>query len=117
VEDSAKAAEELAQRAAQIQQFVAQIAGIADQTNLLARTPPSRRPGRAKRGAASPSSPRRFGKLAEESGGASRNIAELAGIIARDLDSVLAGARRNRSQGKTRRRNAPGRHRCASTGF
>jgi methyl-accepting chemotaxis protein len=101
VEDSARAAEELAQRAAQIQQFVAQIAGIADQTNLLALNAAieAARAGEAGRGFAVVAEEVR--KLAEESSGASRNIAELAGIIARDLDSVLAGARRNRSQGKT----------------
>jgi methyl-accepting chemotaxis protein len=101
VEDSAKAAEDLAQRAAKIQQFVSQITGIADQTNLLALNAAieAARAGEAGRGFAVVAEEVR--KLAEESNGASRNIAELAGIIARDLDSVLAGAKRNRDLGKT----------------
>ena len=95
VEESAKATEELAAKAAQIQKIVTTIAGIADQTNLLALNAAieAARAGEAGRGFAVVAEEVR--KLAEESNHAAGGIADLAGSIASDLLSVKQGAERN----------------------
>ncbi len=95
VEESAKATEELAAKAAQIQKIVTTITGIADQTNLLALNAAieAARAGEAGRGFAVVAEEVR--KLAEESNNAAGNIADLAGSIATDLLSVKQGAERN----------------------
>ena len=95
VEDSARAAVELADKAAQIRKIVTVISGIADQTNLLALNAAieAARAGEHGRGFAVVAEEVR--KLAEESNGAARNIADLAGSIAADLLSVREGAERN----------------------
>ena len=95
VEASARATGELAEKAAQIQKIVAVISGIADQTNLLALNAAieAARAGEHGRGFAVVAEEVR--KLAEESNGAARNIADLAGAIATDLASVREGASRN----------------------
>ncbi len=95
VEESAKATEELAAKAAQIQKIVTTITGIADQTNLLALNAAieAARAGEAGRGFAVVAEEVR--KLAEESNNAAGNIADLAGSIATDLLSVKRGAERN----------------------
>ncbi|QTX33302.1 methyl-accepting chemotaxis protein [Aminithiophilus ramosus] len=95
VEDSARATVELAAKAAQIQKIVGTISGIADQTNLLALNAAieAARAGEHGRGFAVVAEEVR--KLAEESNGAARNIADLAGSIASDLVAVKEGAGRN----------------------
>jgi methyl-accepting chemotaxis protein len=96
VEESAKATEELGEKAAQIQKIVVTITGIADQTNLLALNAAieAARAGEAGRGFAVVAEEVR--KLAEESNNAARNIADLASSIAADLSSVKEGAQRSR---------------------
>ena len=95
IEGSARAVSELADKAAQIGKIVAVISGIADQTNLLALNAAieAARAGEHGRGFAVVAEEVR--KLAEESNGAARNIADLAGSIASDLFSVKEGAVRN----------------------
>ncbi|QTX33282.1 methyl-accepting chemotaxis protein [Aminithiophilus ramosus] len=95
IEGSARAVAELADKAAQIGKIVAVISGIADQTNLLALNAAieAARAGEHGRGFAVVAEEVR--KLAEESNGAARNIADLAGSIASDLFSVKEGAGRN----------------------
>ena len=97
VEESTKATAELAEKAAQIRKIVAVISGIADQTNLLALNAAieAARAGEHGRGFAVVAEEVR--KLAEESNGAARNIADLAGSIATDLDAVREGASRNQA--------------------
>jgi methyl-accepting chemotaxis protein len=92
---AASSVRELADRARQIQSFVAQIEGIADQTNLLALNAAieAARAGEAGRGFAVVAEEVR--KLAEESNGAARNIADLAGTITKDLDQVQHAAEGN----------------------
>ena len=97
-EDSGKTAEEvrgLGDRAREIQSFVAQIGGIADQTNLLALNAAieAARAGEAGRGFAVVAEEVR--KLAEESNEAAKKIADLAGIITKDLDKVVAASENN----------------------
>ncbi len=96
VEESAKATEELGEKAAQIQKIVTTITGIADQTNLLALNAAieAARAGEAGRGFAVVAEEVR--KLAEESNTAAGNIADLASSIAADLASVKEGAQRSR---------------------
>ena len=96
VEESAKATEELAEKAAQIQKIVVTITGIADQTNLLALNAAieAARAGDAGRGFAVVAEEVR--KLAEDSNEAAKNIADLASSISSDLVSVKDGAERNR---------------------
>ena len=96
VEESAKATEELGEKAAQIQKIVTTITGIADQTNLLALNAAieAARAGEAGRGFAVVAEEVR--KLAEESNSAAGNIADLASSIAADLASVKEGASRSR---------------------
>jgi methyl-accepting chemotaxis protein len=96
VEESAKATEELGEKAAQIQKIVTTITGIADQTNLLALNAAieAARAGEAGRGFAVVAEEVR--KLAEESNSAAGNIADLASSIAADLASVKEGAQRSR---------------------
>ena len=86
--------QDLETRARQIQGFVAQIGGIADQTNLLALNAAieAARAGEAGRGFAVVAEEVR--KLAEESDGAARNIADLAQAIAKDLEDVVTAVDR-----------------------
>jgi len=95
VEESARATEELAEKASQIQKIVTTITGIADQTNLLALNAAieAARAGEAGRGFAVVAEEVR--KLAEESNTAAGGIADLAASIASDLLSVRQGAERN----------------------
>ncbi len=97
VEESAKATENLAEKAAQIQKIVVTIAGIADQTNLLALNAAieAARAGDAGRGFAVVAEEVR--KLAEDSSEAARSIADLASSISSDLVSVKEGAERNKT--------------------
>ncbi|QVL36049.1 methyl-accepting chemotaxis protein [Aminirod propionatiphilus] len=99
-ERSAQAVTELASKAAEIQKIVAVISGIADQTNLLALNAAieAARAGEHGRGFAVVAEEVR--KLAEESNGAARNIADLASSIAGDLASVREGSERNRDGAK-----------------
>ena len=85
----------LGDRAREIQNFVAQIGGIADQTNLLALNAAieAARAGEAGRGFAVVAEEVR--KLAEESNEAAKKIADLAGVITKDLDKVVASAEDN----------------------
>ena len=97
-EDSGRTAGEvrsLGDRAREIQSFVAQIGGIADQTNLLALNAAieAARAGEAGRGFAVVAEEVR--KLAEESNEAAKKIADLAGIITKDLDKVVAASENN----------------------
>ena len=97
-EDAGKSAREvrgLGDRAREIQNFVSQIGGIADQTNLLALNAAieAARAGEAGRGFAVVAEEVR--KLAEESNEAAKKIEELAGIITRDLDAVVASSESN----------------------
>ncbi|MDR3354421.1 MAG: methyl-accepting chemotaxis protein [Synergistaceae bacterium] len=86
---TAQSVQELGQRTRQIQSFVKQIGGIADQTNLLALNAAieAARAGEAGRGFAVVAEEVR--KLAEDSNIAAKNIAELAGTITGDLDTVV----------------------------
>ncbi len=97
-EDSGRTAGEvrgLGDRAREIQSFVAQIGGIADQTNLLALNAAieAARAGEAGRGFAVVAEEVR--KLAEESNRAAKKIADLAGIITKDLDKVVTASENN----------------------
>ncbi|MDI9371348.1 MAG: methyl-accepting chemotaxis protein, partial [Synergistota bacterium] len=94
-EESAKEVKSLGDRAREIQNFVAQIGGIADQTNLLALNAAieAARAGEAGRGFAVVAEEVR--KLAEESNEAAKKIADLAGIITKDLDKVVSSAESN----------------------
>ena len=94
-EESAKEVRELGDRAREIQSFVAQIGGIADQTNLLALNAAieAARAGEAGRGFAVVAEEVR--KLAEESNEAAKKIADLASIITKDLDKVVASSQAN----------------------
>jgi len=94
-EESAKEVRELGDRAREIQNFVAQIGGIADQTNLLALNAAieAARAGEAGRGFAVVAEEVR--KLAEESNEAAKKIADLASIITKDLDKVVASSEAN----------------------
>jgi len=94
-EESAKEVRELGDRAREIQNFVAQIGGIADQTNLLALNAAieAARAGEAGRGFAVVAEEVR--KLAEESNEAAKKIADLASIITKDLDKVVASSQNN----------------------
>ena len=96
--ESGAAAEEikkLGDSAREIQSFVTQIGGIADQTNLLALNAAieAARAGEAGRGFAVVAEEVR--KLAEESNEAAKKIAELAGVITKDLDQVVSSAEQN----------------------
>ena len=86
---------ELADSVKGITGFVATISQIADQTNLLALNAAieAARAGEAGRGFAVVAEEVR--KLAEESAGAARSIADLAATITRDLDGVFASVGRN----------------------
>ncbi len=97
VEESARATEKLADKAAQIQKIVTTITGIADQTNLLALNAAieAARAGEAGRGFAVVAEEVR--KLAEESNNAAHNIADLAGSITADLLMVKEGAEQNKT--------------------
>ena len=94
-EESAKEVKSLGDRAREIQSFVAQIGGIADQTNLLALNAAieAARAGEAGRGFAVVAEEVR--KLAEESNEAAKKIADLASIITKDLDKVVASSQSN----------------------
>ncbi len=94
-EESAKEVRELGDRAREIQSFVARIGGIADQTNLLALNAAieAARAGEAGRGFAVVAEEVR--KLAEESNEAAKKIADLASIITKDLDRVVASSENN----------------------
>ena len=94
-EESAREVRELGSRAREIQNFVTQIGGIADQTNLLALNAAieAARAGEAGRGFAVVAEEVR--KLAEESNEAAKKIAELASIITKDLDKVVASSEVN----------------------
>jgi methyl-accepting chemotaxis protein len=85
----AQSVQELGQRTRRIQNFVEQIGGIADQTNLLALNAAieAARAGEAGRGFAVVAEEVR--KLAEDSNLAAKSIAELAGTITSDLDTVV----------------------------
>lgn len=89
---SAEESKGLGDRAREIQGFVDRIGGIADQTNLLALNAAieAARAGEAGRGFAVVAEEVR--KLAEESNDAAKRIAELAGLITRDLDKVVASS-------------------------
>ncbi len=94
-EAASKQVRELGDRAREIQSFVARIGGIADQTNLLALNAAieAARAGEAGRGFAVVAEEVR--KLAEESNEAAKKIAELASIITKDLDGVVASSEDN----------------------
>ncbi|MGI6253350.1 MAG: methyl-accepting chemotaxis protein [Aminivibrio sp.] len=94
-ERSAGEVRNLGDRAREIQGFVSQIGGIADQTNLLALNAAieAARAGEAGRGFAVVAEEVR--KLAEESNEAAKKIADLAGIITRDLDAVVSSSEEN----------------------
>ncbi|MGI6783207.1 MAG: methyl-accepting chemotaxis protein [Aminivibrio sp.] len=94
-ERSAGEVRNLGDRAREIQGFVTQIGGIADQTNLLALNAAieAARAGEAGRGFAVVAEEVR--KLAEESNEAAKKIADLAGIITRDLDAVVTSSEEN----------------------
>ena len=89
---SAEESKGLGDRAREIQGFVDRIGGIADQTNLLALNAAieAARAGEAGRRFAVVAEEVR--KLAEESNDAAKRIAELAGLITRDLDKVVASS-------------------------
>lgn len=96
--ESEQASEEvrkLGDRAREIQSFVSQIGGIADQTNLLALNAAieAARAGEAGRGFAVVAEEVR--KLAEESNEAAKKIAELAGMITKDLDQVVSSSEKS----------------------
>jgi methyl-accepting chemotaxis protein len=88
---------QLGDRARQIQNFVSQIGGIADQTNLLALNAAieAARAGEAGRGFAVVAEEVR--KLAEDSNVAAKNIAELAGTITSEIDTIVGFAQENAS--------------------
>ncbi len=88
---------QLGDRARQIQEFVSQIGGIADQTNLLALNAAieAARAGEAGRGFAVVAEEVR--KLAEDSNVAAKNIADLAGTISSEIESIVAFAQGNAS--------------------
>ncbi|MDL2263272.1 methyl-accepting chemotaxis protein [Synergistaceae bacterium OttesenSCG-928-I11] len=88
---------QLGDRARQIQSFVSQIGGIADQTNLLALNAAieAARAGEAGRGFAVVAEEVR--KLAEDSNVAAKNIAELAGTITSEIDTIVSFAQENAS--------------------
>lgn len=92
---ASKDAKLLVERARQIQGFVTQIGGIADQTNLLALNAAieAARAGEAGRGFAVVADEVR--KLAEESNEAAKKIADLAALITRDLDGVVKASEKN----------------------
>lgn len=94
-ERTAKEVKNLGDQAREIQNFVAQIGGIADQTNLLALNAAieAARAGEAGRGFAVVAEEVR--KLAEESNEAAKKIADLAGIITKDLDRVVSASENN----------------------
>ena len=94
-EESAKEVKSLGDRAREIQSFVTQIGAIADQTNLLALNAAieAARAGEAGRGFAVVAEEVR--KLAEESNEAAKKIADLAGVITKDLDKVVASSEDN----------------------
>jgi methyl-accepting chemotaxis protein len=94
-EEASGEVRKLGDRAREIQSFVSQIGGIADQTNLLALNAAieAARAGEAGRGFAVVAEEVR--KLAEESNEAAKKIAELAGMITKDLDSVVASSEKS----------------------
>jgi len=102
--ESEQASEEvrkLGDRAREIQSFVSQIGGIADQTNLLALNAAieAARAGEAGRGFAVVAEEVR--KLAEESNEAAKKIAELAGMITKDLDQVVSSSEKSAKNSHT----------------
>ena len=103
---SAGRVRDLAGRAHQIQSFVGSISQIADQTNLLALNAAieAARAGEAGRGFAVVAEEVR--KLAEESNGAARNIADLAQAIAKDLEDVVRAVDRTSGNAGTAREQA-----------
>ena len=100
-EQAAKEVKSLGDRAREIQSFVSQIGGIADQTNLLALNAAieAARAGEAGRGFAVVAEEVR--KLAEESNEAAKKIAELAGVITKDLDRVVATSEKSAKNSHT----------------
>ena len=100
-EQAAKEVKSLGDRAREIQSFVSRIGGIADQTNLLALNAAieAARAGEAGRGFAVVAEEVR--KLAEESNEAAKKIAELAGMITRDLDSVVTSSEKSAKNSHT----------------
>ncbi|MEA4951240.1 MAG: methyl-accepting chemotaxis protein [Aminivibrio sp.] len=94
-EQASKEVRKLGDRAREIQSFVSQIGGIADQTNLLALNAAieAARAGEAGRGFAVVAEEVR--KLAEESNEAAKKIAELAGMITKDLDQVVSSSEKS----------------------
>ncbi len=100
-EQAAKEVKSLGDRAREIQSFVSQIGGIADQTNLLALNAAieAARAGEAGRGFAVVAEEVR--KLAEESNEAAKKIAELAGMITKDLDSVVTSSEKSAKNSHT----------------
>ncbi len=88
---------QLGDRARQIQSFVSQIGGIADQTNLLALNAAieAARAGEAGRGFAVVAEEGR--KLAQNSNVAAKNIADLAGTITSEIDTIVGFSQENAS--------------------
>ena len=86
---------QLGERARQIQSFVAQIGSIADQTNLLALNAAieAARAGEAGRGFAVVAEEVR--KLAEDSNVAAKSIADLAGTITAEIETIVGFAQEN----------------------
>jgi methyl-accepting chemotaxis protein len=94
---------QLGDRARQIQNFVAQIGGIADQTNLLALNAAieAARAGDAGRGFAVVAEEVR--KLAEDSNVAAKNIADLAGTITSEIDTIVTLSQQNATESNSAR--------------